>query len=171
MAEYEVDEFDGSPPTPRHEPWKTNPHARKQREAEKKAEEIVAEQKARADAKAAVIKAEAEAQVAIEKAENESREAVLKAEKEAKEAVDKAERDAKASIDMALAIKDNKTKPIKFKDAVGRKFSFPFHICATWVVGTVFHLLLWQMLTGNLGHGRVDKTRFPQSQHNWSPRP
>ncbi|KAK6833476.1 hypothetical protein PG987_008170 [Apiospora arundinis] len=22
--------------------------------------------------------------------------------------------------------------PIRFKDAVGRKFSFPFHICATW---------------------------------------
>ncbi|KAF4631570.1 hypothetical protein G7Y89_g6549 [Cudoniella acicularis] len=23
-------------------------------------------------------------------------------------------------------------KPIRFKDAVGRKFSFPFHLCATW---------------------------------------
>ncbi|KAF2230585.1 hypothetical protein EV356DRAFT_418723, partial [Viridothelium virens] len=22
--------------------------------------------------------------------------------------------------------------PIKFKDAVGRKFSFPFHLCKTW---------------------------------------
>lgn len=24
--------------------------------------------------------------------------------------------------------------PIKFKDAVGRKFSFPFHLCQTWDV-------------------------------------
>ena len=24
--------------------------------------------------------------------------------------------------------------PIKFKDALGRKFSFPFHLCKTWVV-------------------------------------
>ena len=27
-----------------------------------------------------------------------------------------------------------KKKPIKFKDAVGRKFSFPFHLCNTWMV-------------------------------------
>ncbi|KAH6678037.1 hypothetical protein B0J14DRAFT_474347 [Halenospora varia] len=27
---------------------------------------------------------------------------------------------------------DEPKKPIKFKDAVGRKFSFPFHLCATW---------------------------------------
>jgi hypothetical protein len=25
-------------------------------------------------------------------------------------------------------------KPIKFKDAVGRKFSFPFELCSTWAV-------------------------------------
>ncbi|TVY53442.1 hypothetical protein LCER1_G003858 [Lachnellula cervina] len=25
-----------------------------------------------------------------------------------------------------------KKKPIRFKDAVGRKFSFPFHLCSTW---------------------------------------
>ncbi|TAQ88913.1 hypothetical protein B7494_g2761 [Chlorociboria aeruginascens] len=27
---------------------------------------------------------------------------------------------------------ETKSKPIKFKDAVNRKFSFPFHLCATW---------------------------------------
>lgn len=27
-----------------------------------------------------------------------------------------------------------KQKPIRFKDAVGRKFSFPFHLCNTWAV-------------------------------------
>jgi hypothetical protein len=29
---------------------------------------------------------------------------------------------------------EEKKKPIKFKDAIGRKFSFPFHLCCTWVV-------------------------------------
>jgi hypothetical protein len=29
-------------------------------------------------------------------------------------------------------------KPIKFKDAVGRKFSFPFELAATWAVGIKF---------------------------------
>jgi hypothetical protein len=28
-----------------------------------------------------------------------------------------------------------KPKPIKLKDAIGRKFAFPFHLCKTWVVG------------------------------------
>ena len=28
----------------------------------------------------------------------------------------------------------DKKKPIRFKDAVGRKFSFPFDLCATWAV-------------------------------------
>ena len=27
-----------------------------------------------------------------------------------------------------------KKEPIKFKDAVGRKFNFPFHLCNTWMV-------------------------------------
>lgn len=29
---------------------------------------------------------------------------------------------------------DKDKAPIRFKDAVGRKFSFPFHLCATWEV-------------------------------------
>lgn len=31
---------------------------------------------------------------------------------------------------------EEKKKPIRFKDAVGRKFSFPFHLCNTWDVST-----------------------------------
>jgi hypothetical protein len=27
--------------------------------------------------------------------------------------------------------------PIKFKDCVGRKFAFPFHLCQTWVVSLI----------------------------------
>jgi hypothetical protein len=30
----------------------------------------------------------------------------------------------------------DKKKPIKFLDAVGRKFSFPFELCCTWAVST-----------------------------------
>lgn len=30
---------------------------------------------------------------------------------------------------------DNNSKlPIRFKDAIGRKYGFPFHKCATWEV-------------------------------------
>ena len=29
--------------------------------------------------------------------------------------------------------------PIKFEDAVGRKFSFPFHLCSTWMVSSIKH--------------------------------
>ncbi|KAL8807498.1 MAG: hypothetical protein Q9182_000663 [Xanthomendoza sp. 2 TL-2023] len=31
---------------------------------------------------------------------------------------------------------EEKKKPIRFKDAVGRKFSFPFHLCNTWDVSS-----------------------------------
>ncbi|KAI1302539.1 hypothetical protein F5Y03DRAFT_396521 [Xylaria venustula] len=40
----------------------------------------------------------------------------------------KRETDAKTAAAKAKEIK----APIRFKDAVGRKFSFPFHICKTW---------------------------------------
>ncbi|KAH6974927.1 hypothetical protein BKA56DRAFT_589777 [Ilyonectria sp. MPI-CAGE-AT-0026] len=36
----------------------------------------------------------------------------------------------KASIEAAA--KKAEQLPIRFKDAVGRKFSFPFHLCGTW---------------------------------------
>ena len=40
---------------------------------------------------------------------------------------------AKAAAAAAPPPKE-KDKPIKFKDAVGRRFNFPFHLCATWTV-------------------------------------
>jgi hypothetical protein len=41
----------------------------------------------------------------------------------------------KALLKFNLATEpDDKKKPIKLKDAVGRKFSFPFHLCSTWAV-------------------------------------
>lgn len=114
-----------------------------------KEEEIAAEEKARADAKAAIIKAErdakmavvkaeadakAEAQKAIEEAEAQAAEEIEKAKTAAKEAVAKAQKEAELMIEKSLALNDDRKKPIKFKDAVGRKFRFPFHLCATWAV-------------------------------------
>lgn len=38
---------------------------------------------------------------------------------------------------LRINIVDDRPKPpIKFKDAVGRKFSFPWHLCKTWKVST-----------------------------------
>jgi hypothetical protein len=58
--------------------------------------------------------------------------------KAAEEAKKKAEEQAKA----LSKPKEDKKKPIKFKDAVGRKFSFPFHLCATWAVSTPSLIIL-----------------------------
>ncbi|KAH8589784.1 hypothetical protein B0O99DRAFT_522493 [Bisporella sp. PMI_857] len=40
--------------------------------------------------------------------------------------------DALESLLKKYSLSKDKDKPIKFKDAVGRKFTFPFDICATW---------------------------------------
>jgi hypothetical protein len=98
------------------------------------AEEKDAEKAARAAAKAAVLKAEADAKAVVENAIRESKEAVLKAKEEANEAVAKAQKDAELLIEQALTARKEKKKPLKFKDAVGRRFSFPFDLCATWAV-------------------------------------
>ncbi|KAM0335728.1 hypothetical protein ACHAQA_000778 [Verticillium albo-atrum] len=91
-------------------------------EAKKKWEE---ETKAKAEADArAKLDAEAKAaeKAAADAAEKKKEEEAMK-KKVTEEAKAKFEEDAKKSKDKA---------PIKFKDAVGRKFSFPFHLCAKW---------------------------------------
>lgn len=35
---------------------------------------------------------------------------------------------------VAASVDDNLKEPLKFKDAVGRKFNFPWNLCATWTV-------------------------------------
>jgi hypothetical protein len=87
-----------------------------------------AEKKAAADAeetKKAHEKAIAEAKAAAEELE--------KAKKAAEEEVEKAK---KLAEEEAAKVKpaDAPKAPIKFKDAVGRKFSFPWHLCKTWKV-------------------------------------
>lgn len=67
-----------------------------------------------------------------------------KAAEDAAKAKEEAEKAAAAEAANAAAEASNKPapekkKPIKFKDAVGRKFSFPFELCSTWQVGVPSH--------------------------------
>lgn len=89
----------------------------------KEAEEKEAKAKKDAEDKAA-----ADAKAAAEAAEKQ------KAADEAKAREDAAAAAAAASAAAAAPPPEEKKKPIKFKDAVGRKFSFPFHLCKTWAV-------------------------------------
>ncbi|MCJ1286924.1 hypothetical protein MMC26_006270 [Xylographa opegraphella] len=104
-------------------------------EADKKhADEIAAAAKAAAEA--ATTEAEKKAaDKAAEEAAKRAEDAAKAAEEAAKAAEEAAK--AKADADAAAAAApppppEEKKKPIKFKDAVGRKFSFPFHLCNTW---------------------------------------
>lgn len=110
--------------------------ARKQRNAHEK--KIVEDA-------AASAKAEAEKKAADEaaKAKQEAEEAAAKAaETAAAEATEKATADVHDQIAAAVAANKppDKKPPIKFKDALGRKFNFPFDLCSTWKVWV--HLFL-----------------------------
>ncbi|EEH37919.2 hypothetical protein PAAG_00840 [Paracoccidioides lutzii Pb01] len=83
------------------------------KEAEAKAAEEAVKAKIAAEEAAALAAAEAAEKATIE-ANAKTAEAVA------------------AATAAALAPPAEKKKPIKFKDAVGRKFSFPFHLCNTW---------------------------------------
>ena len=90
--------------------------------------------KAKADAEEATAKAKAEADESAAKAKAAAEEAIAKAKAEGDEALAKAKADAEAAAAAAAKPPPEKKKPLKFKDAVGRKFSFPFHLCSTWNV-------------------------------------
>lgn len=92
-------------------------------DAEKKAAEDAA--KAKEEAEKATAAAASEAAAAATAAANEAA---------AKAAAAAAEAAAKAAEPPPPPPPPEKKQPIKFKDAVGRKFSFPFELCATWQV-------------------------------------
>ena len=113
--------------------------AAEERKAADKAAQAEAEAKRAAEIKEA---SDAGAAKARAEAAKEQKAAEEKKAAEAKAAAAKAA-EAKAAADAATAAAaaaapppppKEKDKPIKFKDAVGRKFSFPFHLCATWSV-------------------------------------
>ncbi|KAK2598953.1 hypothetical protein QQS21_005558 [Conoideocrella luteorostrata] len=129
----------------------------KEEEDRKRAEEaaqrrVEAAIKAEAEAKAAAEKKVAEEaerlKLAQEDAKRKAEIETLKKVEEEKEAAKKAAEAAEAAKAEAEALKKriqdetkasleeaakkNEKAPISFKDAVGRKFSFPFHLCSTW---------------------------------------
>ncbi|PYH66502.1 uncharacterized protein BO88DRAFT_406604 [Aspergillus vadensis CBS 113365] len=91
--------------------------ARARAEAEQKAAEEAAKAKQEAEEAAAAAAAEAAA-AATEAANAAAAEAVAAA--------------TAAAAAAASPPPPEKKKPIKFKDALGRKFSFPFDLCCTW---------------------------------------
>ncbi|KAJ5777092.1 hypothetical protein N7520_000338 [Penicillium odoratum] len=101
-----------------------------------------ADAEARAATDAAKAKEEAEKRFAeaAAQAKEDSAQAAQDAATKALEAVEAAKAAAAAAAAKAKEEEENKNKvpppekkkPIKFKDAVGRKFSFPFELCSTW---------------------------------------
>ncbi|KAK2768792.1 hypothetical protein FQN54_000648 [Arachnomyces sp. PD_36] len=112
--------------------------------AEEAAAQATAIAKAEAEERAAeaAAKAKQEAEEAAAAARKEAEEAAAAAAAEAAAAAAEAANAATAEAVAAAAAEataaatkpppPEKKKPIKFKDAVGRKFSFPFHLCNTW---------------------------------------
>jgi Membrane protein involved in colicin uptake len=87
--------------------------------------------------------AEEAAMLARADAEKKAAEDAAKAKEEAEKAATAAASEAAATAQATAAAAaaeasgkpaPEKKKPIKFKDAVGRKFSFPFELCSTWQV-------------------------------------
>ncbi|KAF9885122.1 hypothetical protein FE257_000699 [Aspergillus nanangensis] len=107
-----------------------------QEAAERNAREMqAAREKHISEESAALAKAEAEQKAADEaaKAKKEAEDAAAAAALEAATKLEAANAATQEAIDAANANKPpEKKKPIKFKDAVGRKFSFPYDLCYTW---------------------------------------
>jgi hypothetical protein len=93
-------------------------------EKRRKEELDAATKKAKADA-------EEKAKIAAEKAKEEHDKKLAEVEK-AKTESEAAKKALEEEIKKSKPTPDSLKAPIKFKDAVGRKFSFPWHICKTW---------------------------------------
>ena len=98
--------------------------AKEQEEKKKKEEIAAASKKAKEDA-------EKKAEDAAKKAKEEHEKA-LKEVENAKEEAEKKQKELEEEKAKLLPAPDTTKAPIRFKDAVGRKFSFPFHLCKTW---------------------------------------
>ena len=97
----------------------------KEEEEKKKKEEIAAaSKKAKEDA-------EKKAEEAAKKAQGEH-EKKLKEAETAKEEAEKKQKELEEEKKKLTPAPDSTKAPIRFKDAVGRKFSFPFHLCKSW---------------------------------------
>lgn len=75
--------------------------------------------------------------VRLEKILTEQKDAEEKKTLAKRERAEKIAAEEKAIADKKKSVEEaRKVKPIRFKDAIGRKFSFPFHLCQTWDVCT-----------------------------------
>lgn len=106
-------------------------------EEEKKRQQELADarKKAKEDAESkaadAAKKAKEEHEAAVKKAKDEHDAKLAEAEK-AKAELEAAKKALEEDIAKNKPTPDSQKAPIRFKDAVGRKFSFPWHICKTW---------------------------------------
>lgn len=106
-------------------------------EEEKKRQQELADarKKAKEDAESkaadAAKKAKEEHEAAVKKAKDEHDAKLAEAVK-AKGDLEEAKKALEADIAKNTPTPDSLKPPIKFKDAVGRKFSFPWQICKTW---------------------------------------
>lgn len=82
-----------------------------------------------------------------EKREKEEKAVKEKAEKEAKEKAQKEKEEAEKKRKEEEAAKAVKHKPLQFRDAVGRKYVFPFSLCNEWTVSTLDDNNLLPILT------------------------
>lgn len=132
------------------------------------------DQKAEREAKEAALEKAAKDAVAQAEADKKKAEEIAAAsasaaaaaredvEKEYKAAAAAAEAAAAEDAAAAKAAKPAKEpdKPIKFKDAIGRRFSFPFDLCKEWRVSllTGLKMLFSAYLTNMvIGHGIFDQ--------------
>ncbi len=117
--------------------------------------------KYKATAKAAAEQAEAEKKKADEIAAASAAAAAAARE----EVVNKYKADAEAAAEEAKAAPPPPSpkapdKPIKFKDAIGRRFSFPFDLCRDWRVSssTITKCALkFELIISLVGHGVPDQ--------------
>ena len=108
--------------------------AEKAAQAEAAAKLLEAAKAAREEAEAKAAKEAEETKAAHDKALAEAKaaqEEIEKARKAVEEEMEKAKKAAEEEL-AKLKPSDAPKPPIKFKDAVGRKFSFPWHLCKTW---------------------------------------
>lgn len=100
------------------------------KKAKEEAEALQSQEIAAASA-AAKAAAEKAAEEAAKAAKEESDKKLAEAEA-AKAELEKKQKELEEAVAKAAPIPDMLKAPIKFKDAVGRKFSFPWHLCKTW---------------------------------------
>ena len=98
--------------------------AKEEEEKNKKEEIAAASKKAKEDA-------EKKAEEAAKKAKEEHEQKLKEAET-AKAEAEKKQKELEETVERNKPTPDSLQAPIKFKDAVGRRFSFPWHLCKTW---------------------------------------